>query len=233
LIEKWLSREGNFDLVADFVGPICDRLFSRLTGVPEHLFRGRFPSGICVTQLLSVEAATFSKQRLLAINRRNRELQQHIPGKPMEVSIIALILLGSYQIMKGAIANSILWIMEQNPGRRLREIAIGASLPMTSIPFVDRICNWDIDIGEARVKSGQTVILYLGGLDTPAREAKPAYFGTGAHICVGRPIAERAWVSLAAALGGRDAVLELIDLRYRELDYTLFVPDHAIVRVSR
>jgi cytochrome P450 len=232
LATERLAHSGNFDLVADFVRPLAKRLFATLTEVPEDCFADALASNGCFSQMLSTSVGTFSRQRLQAANQRVEELSARIAGEGREKLIKASIVLGVYQGFIGAFANALLCTFARGQGQSLRSMPIPQTLPTSAIPFADRICRTDIAIGDTQVKAGDIVLAYLGSFDTLSEVPAPLLFGTGAHVCIGRPLAERCWTLLAAALRGQSSSVIVTEVAYRDLDYTLMTPLRAHVRVT-
>jgi len=232
LANEHFSRSGSFELLADFVRPLAKRLFATLTEAPEDCFADSLASNGCFSQMLSTSIGTFSRQRLKATNHRVAEVCAQISGEGRDRLIKASIILGVYQGFTGAFANALLCIIARGQGRSLQTLPFTATLPTSAIPFADRICRTDITIGHTRLKAGDIVLAYLGSFDTLTEVPAPLLFGTGAHACIGRPLAERCWTLLAAALRHETAVVAVSDVAYRDLDYTLVTPVRAMVRVT-
>ncbi len=231
LASAHFSHSGSFDLVADLVRPLAKRLFATLTEVPENCFSDSLASNGCFSQMLSTSVGTFSRQRLLATNNRVAEVCAQINGEGREKLIKASIILGVYQGFTGAFANALLCIIARGQGQPLQSLPFPETLPTSAIPFADGICRTDITIGRTRVKAGDIVLAYLGSFDTLTEVPAPLLFGTGAHACIGRPLAERCWTLLAAALRHQPGAVTVTDVAFRDLDYTLVTPVRALVRV--
>ena len=145
----------------------------------------------------------------------------------MTVAVLAV----SYQILLAALGNSLAWSIAQTAGSAMRKTQLPADLPVTSIPFVDRICSNDLRLGGADLAAGDVVLVYLGGFDAGPTGSRADHFGTGPHICVGKALAESAWRSLAAMLSGLDRRICLKQVAYRDLDYTLVSPRRILAEV--
>jgi cytochrome P450 len=232
LLSERFTHSGSLDLVADFVRPLAKRLFATLIEVQEDCFSDTLASNGCFSQMLSTSVGTFSRQRLKATNHRVEEVCTQINGEGREKHIKASIILGVYQGFIGAFANALLCIIARGQGQSLQSLPFPETLPTSAIPFADRICRTDVVIGHTRVKAGDIVLAYLGSFDTLPEVPAPLLFGTGAHACIGRPLAERCWTLLAAALRRQTAAVAVADVAYRDLDYTLVTPVRASVRVT-
>ena len=72
----------------------------------------------------------------------------------------ALKMLG-YNSIVGSLGGSILHVLENAPGERLCDIAYPQTLPQTGVPYVERFAAADCRLGDADIKKGDRIRLYL------------------------------------------------------------------------
>ena len=232
LVPQLLESKEPFDLVTDLVAPLATSLFSGLSGLPETDFEPNTPAARCLTQLLSVNKQAFSPQRLQAIDGHIRERQQIVTGSDFERSLKLSFSTGTFELFKSAMANSLIFIIGRGAGRPICEIDFEAQLPVTSVPFVDRVCVRDVEVAGTPIHQNDKLVLLLGALSR-APNSHNGYFGTGPHICIGKVITERAWSVLRKILLERKECLCLKDVKYRDFDFALLAPVSAAVEVLR
>ncbi len=183
------------DLVGEVIRPACDTLFERLLGVP-------FPSdeGISASQIFDLYLSLNRRKQIVsqagAILEKYTEAQDRLNIAPAYAA--ALRMLG-YDSIVGSLGGSILNVLEGGAGRRLSEISYPAKLPKTGVPYIERFAAADRQVGEAEIKQGDRIRLYLDSGSTRDSAINGAcHFGRGRHSCLGEDLSNWLWRTLAA-----------------------------------
>ena len=71
-----------------------------------------------------------------------------------------------YDSIVGSLGGSILHVLEQAPGERLCDISYPETMPRTGVPYVERFASIDCRLGDADIKKGDRIRLYLDPGDT-------------------------------------------------------------------
>ncbi len=58
-----------------------------------------------------------------------------------------------------------------------------------------------------------------------------AFFGVGAHVCLGKALSMRAWQHVSRTLRQQTARIELVDYRYRRSDHLFNAPEAMTIKV--
>jgi cytochrome P450 len=230
LLPDLLETRERFDLVADFILPLSMRLIASLSGVPLENLTGRMGASQCLTQLLSVKKEAFSTPRLMAIEQRLRKADRENDAG-VNTPLHKFISMANLEVLKSGLAISLISVLNSNAEKPLCEMEISPQMVATCIPFIERDCKRDSEIGGTTIKQTEKVILYLGGFGPMSDEQKKLIFGTGAHICVGKFVTERAWSLLREALLQRRERLRVGNVRFRDFDFALIAPESAEVEV--
>jgi cytochrome P450 len=189
-------RDGQrVDLVREIIRPACDTLFERLLGVPV-------PSneGISASQIFDSHFSLNRRKQIVskaaAMFETYTEAQDRLNVAPGYAA--ALRMLG-YDSIVGSLGGSILHVLEGAPGKRLCEITYPAKLPRTGVPYIERFAAADRQVGNAAIKQGNRIRLYLesGSQGDNARNGE-CHFGRGRHSCLGEDLSSWMWRALTA-----------------------------------
>jgi len=185
-------RDGQrVDLVREIIRPACDTLFERLLGVPV-------PSdeGISASQIFDLYLSLNRRKRIVsqagAMLETYTEAQDRLNVAPGYATSLRML---GYDSIVGSLGGSILHVFEGAPGRRLCEIAYPANLPMTGVPYVERFAAADRQVGDAAIKQGDRIRLYL---DSESKSKGECHFGRGRHSCLGEDLSSWLWRALTA-----------------------------------
>lgn len=225
LTETLFVAGADIEIVRHLARPIFYELFSRWLKVDEREF-------LKETNISQVFDGAMSLNRRKKVNHDLRHLtcafaerRDLIPTTPEFA--VAMNVLGNDALM-GTLALSLWHVFEQNPGARLCDIAFPANLPATSVPFIERVANRDVEMGELKVAKDQKVRLMI---DATSRQVTgdeaDLFFGKGRHLCIGKPMTLIIWRSVTKALSSLPLRFKLGEMRLRRGDYAFTYPEHA------
>ena len=181
----------------EIIRPACDTLFERLLGVPV-------PSneGISASQIFDPHFSLNRRKQIVskaaAILETYTEAQDRLNVAPGYATSLRML---GYDSIVASLGASILHVLEGVRGKRLCEITYPAKLPRTGVPYIERFAATDCQLGNAAVKQGDRVRLYLdsGSEGGNARNGK-CHFGRGRHSCLGEDLSSWLWQTLTAEL---------------------------------
>jgi cytochrome P450 len=220
------DRPRTFDIVAEIFSPAVVRLMSTLGQLPVTFGN----HAVSPTQIFD---KTLSVNRRKAINRQISELLTLARSAcPMGEGALnaAMVVVGSDSLL-GSIAESFVREIRRNPGVPLGEIAWSDKIPVTAVPYVERIAATDCRVGDVDIEAGQRIRLYLDALEADGPDGHDFYFGSGRHVCLGKAISTQAWKILTSAFAEIRKRVEIEDVRYRRSDFLFNAPQSVEVRV--
>ncbi len=185
------------DLVREIIRPACDTLFARLLGlsVPSD-------EGISASQIFDLYLSLNRRKQIIsqagAMLKIYTEAQDQLNVAPGYATSLRML---GYDSIVGSLGGSILHVLESAPGYRLCEIAYPASLPRTGVPYIERFAAVDNQIGDAVIKQGDRIRLYLdSGSRGDSASNGECHFGRGRHSCLGEDLSNWLWRALTAEL---------------------------------
>jgi len=189
-------RDGQrVDLVREIIRPACDALFEHLLGVPVPA-----DEGISASQIFDLYLSLNRRKKIVsqaaAMFETYTEAQDRLNTAPGYATSLRML---GYDSIVGSLSVSILHVLEGASAKRLCEIAYPAKLPRTGVPYIERFAAADCQVGNATIKQGDRVRLYLdsGSQGTNARNGA-CYFGRGRHSCLGEDLSSWLWQTLTA-----------------------------------
>jgi cytochrome P450 len=229
LVRELFIAGNEIELVQQLARPIFYELFSRWLKVDQREF-------LKESNISQVFDGAMSLNRRKKVNRNLHEAicsfakrRDQMPVTPELAA--AMNVLGNDALI-GSMVLSIWYMLEQHPGARLSDIEFPPNLPATSVPFIERIANKDVEIGGLKVAKDQKVRLII---DATARqvtgEEADLFFGKGRHLCLGKPMTLTIWRSLAKAFGAVPLRFSLYEMQLRSGDYAFTYPEHARLQI--
>jgi cytochrome P450 len=199
LVSMFCRAGASIDLVQEILQPICYTMFEHLLGVrcprqPEK--------GVSASQIFDLYLSL--KRRKEIISRADAILESYShAGNGLKTSsayATSLRILG-YDSLAGSLACSILHVLKQAPDRRLCDLSYPQTLPKTGVPYVERFAAKDCTLGDASIKRGDRVRVYLDpGSQQGHAENGTSYFGRGRHSCLGEDLSRWLWRTLTNEL---------------------------------
>ena len=195
-----LCRAGaSVDLVREIIQPVCDTLFEQLLGA-------RCPAqpdkGVSASQVFDLYLSlTWRKEiisradALLAAYSAARDGLTTSPDYATSLRILG------YDSIVGSLGSSILHVLKQAPKRQLCDLPFPQALPKTGVPYVERFATKDCIVGDASIKKGDRLRLYLDpGAAHNGADNGACYFGRGRHSCLGEDLSNWLWRTLTVEL---------------------------------
>lgn len=214
-----------FDIASEVFFPSIRALMSTLSGIRIDIED-------------EADSLSLIFDRMLSVNRRkalNKSLEtllaSHAGACPIEDVTVrtALSVIGADSIL-GALTESFVHEIGRNPGKRMNRIVWSEKLPMSGVPYVDRIMARTTVVAGITIHRGQRIRLYLDAFHSDYPDRLDPYFGVGRHACLGKAVSLKAWQMLTAALGRIDRRVRIIEVQYRKSDFLFNTP--TIVKVA-
>ena len=189
-----LCREGqSVDLVREIIRPACDTLFEHLLGIP-------MPShdGISASQIFDLYLSLNRRKEIISqagvMLETYTEAQSSLNTAPGYATSLRML---GYDSIVGSLGGSILYALEGAPGKRLCDISYPEALPRTGVPYVERFAATDCRFGDAAIKQGDRIRLYLDpGAQRGHTNNGECNFGRGRHSCLGEDLSSWLWRAL-------------------------------------
>jgi cytochrome P450 len=226
-VPRVFARSGEFEIVAELFAPLVGTLVTALSGA-------RCDSDIGETSPSQLFDKFLSLNRRKMIDRQIRQICDHAGNGAASDDAsrqAALVVLG-FDSLLGSIGESFVHSIRSNPDKSMSEIAWSEKLPVTGVPYVDRVAVKPIEIGGQQVEEGQRVRLYLDAFGHAGPAHHDLYFGAGRHACLGRPLAQRAWQALTSNLATLRTRVAIVDVGYRTSDNVFNCPTSILVSVD-
>ena len=194
-----LCRESaGVDLVREIIQPVCDALFSTLIGIPLPPDEGLSASQTFDLYLslnrrkeIVSKAAAMLETYTNARDRLNTE-----PGYATALKILG------YDSIVGSLGCSMLHAIKNAPGERLCDISFPQTFSHTGVPYIERFAAVDCRFGDADIKKGDRIRLYLDpGAQQNHGNNGECYFGRGRHSCLGEDLSTWLWRAMTGAFG--------------------------------
>ncbi|MGI0085652.1 MAG: hypothetical protein ACREBQ_11275, partial [Nitrososphaerales archaeon] len=220
-------REKIVDVVSEVFGPCVSKLMFELSGIRLT----KHNDEVSPTQLFD---------KFLSVNRRkliDEELATMLGDAIANWTSdeagrrVGMVVLGSDALL-GSIGESFVHSISSNPEKPLNEIDWPKTLPITAVPYVERIAACPVELASARVQKGQRVRVYLDAFGFNGVEYQESYFGAGRHTCIGKAISQRAWAIVTSHLQKVRKRVSVSTVKYRASDYVFNCPISIEVSVD-
>ncbi len=204
-LDEFAARElraGNtVDLMQDFAVPMFDALALATTAAggrvaPPMEFIRLFPS-------LFSSHTPLGKR--IAIDRMLVALTEGADDAVFDD--LALMVLGIYPL-SGSLPLTLHAAFAAQPGAPLSAINWPDRYASSALHYVDRVCRSDTRVGDEAFTAGERVRCLIQSADWAQAQNHGMTFGAGAHLCLGRQLAEAVWEKVTRAFGGFDLLAE-------------------------
>jgi cytochrome P450 len=217
------ARFTHFDLVEVVLAPLVNELVSALGGVRVAERLGKTSPSQMFDKTLGLNRRKAINQQIGDLYGASNPNGGHL-GASSEADVeVALAVLG-FDALLGTLGESFLHEIRSNPGNLLSEIEWSESVPVTGVPYVDRIANRSVAIGGVHIEGGERVRLYLNAPIDSGSNHQDFFFGAGRHACLGRSVSQTAWRLLTANLGTVQMRAIITKVDYRQPDNVFNCP---------
>ena len=226
-VPRIFAGSGEFDIVAELLAPLAGTLVAALSGAQFDMAIGETSPSQLFDKFLSLN-------RRKMIDRQIRQIRDHAGSGTASDDAsrqAALVVLG-FDSLLGSMGESFAHSVRANPGKPMSEIAWSEKLPVTGVPYVDRVAVKPIEIGGQQVEEKQRVRLYLDALGHAGPAHHDLYFGAGRHACLGGPIAQKAWQALTLNLATIRRRVTIVNVGYRSSDNVFNCPTSIMVSID-
>ena len=214
--------EGELDIIQEIGKPLWEAVTSAIMG------NTIIDDGL-TSDLPDLFYPNFSIRRRKALNDRlSAELDKISPSAREEtLNKISVLVLGARPLMH-SIALSIYKDSTKNVGKNLTNIKFSRSYSDSSLRFVDRIATEDTAINGYCLKSGSRMRCVSFDESYSEHDNTKYIFGSGRHLCLGRPIADYIWKKLVALLADLDKIVVPVTLTLANQEPFLIVKKSII-----
>jgi hypothetical protein len=216
----------NFNITAEVFSPCVARLMFALSDVWLEPGNGTVSPAQVFDRTLSVN-------RRKILNRRIAEILDGAKnsGASDEAALRAAIVIVGSDSLLGSLTESFLHEVKRNSGKRLSDFDWSDKLPVTAVPYVERIATKQCQVAGRQIAPGKKIRLYLDSFEFSGPETSDFYFGAGRHVCLGRSISARAWQIATSLLGQVDCRVQVKRVDYRRSDYVFKLAESVEVAV--
>ena len=197
-------------------------------------------AGICLVDQLQDASPTQIFDRQLGASRR-KIIEQKIKeiyavaletySPEIAKMRVAMMLVGS-DSMLGALAESFVYDVRRNGEEPLDLMHWSSKIPITSIPYVERIAKSDISLGGNMILNGQRIRVYLDAFKSTDDRENDIYFGAGRHVCLGKAVSQNMWSIFVEQFKKINRRCNIVDVKYRRVDFLFNLPAHVGVKLT-
>lgn len=225
LVSKLFVAGNELELTQQLARPVFYELFSRWLKADEREFLKESNISQVFDGAMSLNRRKKVNQNLYELRCAFAERADRVPTTP-DIAV-AMNVLGNDALM-GSLVLSLWHILEQNPDARLSDIEFPPNLTATGVPFIERVANRDIEIGEMKVAKDQKVRLMIDATSRQiSGEETDLFFGKGRHLCIGKPMTLVVWRSFTKAVNALPLRFTLGEMKFRDGDYAFNYPECA------
>lgn len=211
-----LTRPGRVELVAEVIEPLVSDVLSTLIGVRLNMAQSSHISRV-FSQVMGVAKRRRLDEELIALRH---SLQDAFPrADEQELGLkLSLAILGR-DALSGTLGCSLHEVFATTPGRAFCDMDWPDLPPRTGVPYIDRVALRDVEVGGVALDAGRTVRAALSEYENSADpKARLAFFGAGAHLCLGRALSLDLWRAMAAFMRTSPLVPHALDYTLRRDD---------------
>ena len=213
-ISEKFDKSEKFDIASEIFAPFVAILISEL-------------SRTCAAHLNGDVSISQVFDKSLSVNRRkllNNVIGQIYTSAVQDFAVdkasmrVAMMILGTDPLL-GSIGESFILSISSNPKKSMNEINWSEKLPITGVPYVERIANKSAVVSHIHVLKDQRIRVYLDAFKSNGSDYHDLYFGAGRHVCLGRAVSQQAWQILTSKFKTIGKNVSILQVRYRPSDY--------------
>jgi cytochrome P450 len=221
-----LAGPGRLDAFRDLLVPCVNAIFADVTGVAtafEPLSLTRiFDRYTSLRQFLELEDKVAALRDSLKTS-----------GVPAEAEgmLASLFILGRDSLL-ASLSESVIHLATDHRGRRLDDPASGPPQLFSGVPIAERVATAAFSFDNVAFAEGDRIRMYFQGFHALDREQERlGFFGSGAHTCIGRPLATAVWSFLAGEITKSPRTVAAVEWSYdRALVFTM--PRHIFIDLT-
>ncbi len=227
LCARHLGRDGESDLVTDVFEPLVIELALALTDIAL----AHHPDFMSPTQIFD-KSLSLNRRKLVdqEIGALRQQAHDRMPDDKAELAVATMVFVSDTTL--GSLALSFMERVSSCPGMRMSDIAWGDRLTLTAVPFIERMASEALDLAGVTVQRGDVIRLFLDRFSYEAPGDRDAFFGSGRHLCLGRPIVQQAWRALARVLAELPFSVQIDRVKFRPADCMFLFPTEMMVTTS-
>jgi cytochrome P450 len=217
IVAAALSAPGPVELVGRLLRPAVDAVFSAMTHIDVSF------EPLTLTKVFDHYAGY---REIVALEQHIGDLRRRLAeaGVP-DASLgahAALIILGRDSLL-ASLADGLIDALEARIGKRLDDAAAPRPRLFGGVAIAERLVRSPFDFNETSFAAGDRIRLYFQGYNYLENETERlGFFGSGAHSCVGRPLALDVWAVLAKEVFGGGRTVGAVRFEYaRSVIFTL------------
>ena len=142
------------------------------------------------------------------------KLRERAASPEAEGMLASLVILGRDSLLS-SLSESFLDLMANYRDRRLNEPPEIPPRLFSGVAIAERIAETPVDFDGVRFEKGDRVRMYFQGFHALESETERlAFFGSGAHACLGRSLAMDAWSLIVAEIAKSPRTLAAVEFEY-------------------
>lgn len=195
MVEAALARPGTLEAMGGLLLPCIDVIFEDLVGVAVDF------APLSLTKIFDRYA---SYRQLVELERNFSALRAKLAsiGTPSETegTLASFIILGR-DSMLSSLGESVMQLMTANIGKRLNRPREGSPRLFSGVAIAERTVMEPFTFDDVAFAKGDRIRMYFGGYNKAESETERlAFFGVGAHSCLGRSLGMEAWSLVSSAI---------------------------------
>lgn len=217
-------RVGTFDAIGGSFLPMFSEMIEAILGVqlPENR---RFE---WISLLFDMQLGMRKRQR---VYDEIREFQGYVSGKigldpdsPEVLHSLTMMIFGR-EPLTGTFGKTIHDLIVEHPGQRLSEFPYASMPSSTAVPFVERVAVVPFEFHGLAIEQGTFFKIYLQSMEGSGEERHlPRFFGAGAHVCPGRPLAVDVWKQTVDVLKTSPLRARVVRYEINDANYLFNLP---------
>lgn len=227
-----MRRAGRVELMSATVNPLVLDIIATVAGIDIACAADSQSASVVFDRSIGVGKRRRIAEEIAILRER---IAKYLGGNASDEDVglrLALLILGR-DALTGTLGESLCRLFEQNPGRRLSDIAYPELPPDTGVPWVERIAVTPLHFAGCDFRQGDRIRIFLQSFvysDEPRSQTR--FFGAGAHACLGRPLSLEVWNAIVAVLSGIPLRVELLSYAPRTSDYVFTCPETLEVELT-
>jgi cytochrome P450 len=223
-----LTQPGRVDMITTVIEPMVSDVISTLIGVSLDMAHSSHISRV-FSQVMGVAKRRRLDEELVVLRQNLRNAFPKAEEQELDLKL-SLAILGRDALL-GTLGCSLHALCAATPGRAFCDIDWPDLPPRTGVPYIDRVALRNVTVGGVDLDKGDNVRASLADYESAAdSKARLAFFGAGAHLCLGRALALDLWRAMTAFLQSCPQVPQVVEYSLRR-DDVFHIPDRFFLEI--
>lgn len=225
-----LASEGKNDVMQNCIVPLVQDVIAATTGIDATVIAECSTVSAVFDRSIGIAKRRRIEAEINILRQRISDTEEALTEEEIGMRL-ALLILGR-DALTGMLGESLHRVFVDNAGRRLSDISYPELPPETGLPWVERQVLTPFHLAGCDLVKGDRVRVYLQTLSTSKEnKALTGFFGSGPHVCLGRPLSFDVWKEIAAFLSRVPLRVRLDSYSVKTSDYVFTCPQRLDVTV--